>query len=116
MTAERLSRRQPWLLLARSIRELHVQRLLDALPNEREGDDITGLLRADHSLQRRNVIDIVTVGVHDDVALLDTRGLGRARAILREVRDERAANLRHAALRSEEHTSELQSHVNLVCR
>ena len=58
-----------------------------------------GRCAADHALQRRDVIDVVTVSVDDDVALLDSSRLRWARTVLREVRDERPANLRNAALR-----------------
>src|SRR5438477_5910319 len=58
--------------------------------------------------------EIYTLSLHDALPIFELRGAllgGRARRIRRVAG---AFGLRQA--RSEEHTSELQSHVNLVCR
>src|SRR5690242_21485327 len=60
--------------------------------------------------------EIYTLSLHDALPILHERARP-PHVIRRELRAgliRRAAVVRHA--RSEEHTSELQSHVNLVCR
>src|SRR5690349_22268988 len=96
MTSELSSRQFRRLLARRS--QLDLNGLLRALPDECQRDHIAGPLRANHALQRRDVIDVVAVGVDDDVTLLNARVSGWARALLRVVSDERAANLGNTAL------------------
>src|SRR5437588_12221811 len=70
--------------------------------------------------------EIYTLSLHDALPILCTPELGRrhqlhgARDLLRGLDGTDppldVAECRHRALRSEEHTSELQSHSDLVCR
>src|SRR5260370_32757032 len=58
--------------------------------------------------------EIYTLSLHDALPIFSTLSGERADAVgLPQVR---AALLELAGVRSEEHTSELQSHLNLVCR
>src|SRR5688572_33281265 len=66
--------------------------------------------------------EIYTLSLHDALPILAFAGVGIARIELRVHQPGEGVDLlridggRHAALRSEEHTSELQSQSNLVCR
>src|SRR6266480_7775764 len=59
--------------------------------------------------------EIYTLSLHDALPILEADRLGRPHRG-RHARRVRAPVRRDRLLRSEEHTSELQSHVNLVCR
>src|SRR5690242_21589696 len=59
--------------------------------------------------------EIYTLSLHDALPILAANSLARSRAIS-TTRSPTRRRSRAGAGRSEEHTSELQSHVNLVCR
>src|SRR5690606_40875651 len=101
---------------------LLLHRRLRSFPTRRSSD----LLSDD--LERQLVDDLVVVGARatDDVALLEDgqRDLDRRRLLTAGVGEQRqrkggaddGRDLKRPPLRSEEHTSELQSRENLVCR
>src|SRR5437773_7971424 len=63
--------------------------------------------------------EIYTLSLHDALPILPLRAGGRLHGAVRGARRRggvRAAGRRLPRLRSEEHTSELQSHHDLVCR
>src|SRR6266850_8223539 len=60
--------------------------------------------------------EIYTLSLHDALPIPDVRASIRVASIGHVARGIRSVRRRRARLRSEEHTSELQSPCNLVCR
>src|SRR5438477_12748212 len=61
--------------------------------------------------------EIYTLSLHDALPILDDGALFQVQRLARPLAHEGEVVRDHDhGLRSEEHTSELQSHVNLVCR
>src|SRR5690242_21041786 len=75
----------------------------------------SGIPQDQHSFPTRRSSDLV---VDEELALVVPRLVGGDADTVprREDVDDVLERLRRDAVRSEEHTSELQSHVNLVCR
>src|SRR5690242_20967128 len=82
-----------------STTEIYTLSLHDALPIWQWTEAVTPVSIANYELLMRDR-DVVTEGLHFDLVILDEA--------------QRIKN--SGSTRSEEHTSELQSHVNLVCR
>src|SRR5690242_750525 len=65
--------------------------------------------------QREEAGHLTTLGADTVAGLRVLRGIGGEQTFLRRY-EEQSQRVRATGVRSEEHTSELQSHVNLVCR
>src|SRR5260370_14352506 len=60
--------------------------------------------------------EIYTLSLHDALPIFSDAGVEQANALADCLAGEQIKRLFVTPLRSEEHTSELQSHLNLVCR
>src|SRR5687768_18528203 len=73
------------------------------------------------SITATTTSEIYTLSLHDALPIFDggrsaVRGVHRQGAVLRQSRPLRPAGEAETVVRSEEHTSELQSRLHLVCR
>src|SRR5260370_41941260 len=59
--------------------------------------------------------EIYTLSLHDALPIYLSGGAGCVNQLIKELPSHESCGLRRS-VRSEEHTSELQSHLNLVCR
>src|SRR5215211_9526041 len=60
--------------------------------------------------------EIYTLSLHDALPISSPPSVSGITSVSRAPASSRAASRKHAFSRSEEHTSELQSHSDLVCR
>src|SRR5260370_11093001 len=99
------------------------QRLLENLISDRQrlvtdAEVLQEILHRYVAINRRDAIQPAfdaLLGIADEVLAVDRTAAERAKEIVMGHRQMSARDAVHLA-RSEEHTSELQSHLNLVCR